>query len=129
MHISEIARFLKEEEKKTLTLEKGEYLIHAGDFPHEIFLVCSGTVHLEYKGQRSSRREGQNPGLNRQIWGLKEAILKVPYACSAVAKESLLVNVYPWECIYQISDENPGLRLKLMEMIAQEINQTALHFE
>lgn len=101
-------------------IKKGQYLFKEGEKPHGLICLASGKVKV-FKNGVGGRCQILKLVRQQNFIGYKALFSDVPWSVSAIAIEDSAICIFEKNSFIRILKKNPGLSLKLIKVIADEL--------
>lgn len=119
LYIDDLEKF--SHSKSCIFVKDGDYIFHEGKYPSGIFCIHKGKIKLSRDGQEG-REHIVRFAKEGDILGYKALITGGTYSASAVALDDCHICVIPRELFFEMIQNNPKLSMKMMEILANELN-------
>lgn len=126
MHKSRIYSSVFKSKGVELVLQKGEYLFNKGDKPQYVYYIRSGIIKLT---GNSISNKSDIIIEDEQFIGIKEMFINKEYQLSALVIESTEVIAVSKEEFFDTINENPKLRLTLMQFLSCQFDKVNSPYE
>jgi CRP-like cAMP-binding protein len=101
-------------------IKKGQYLFKEGEKPHGLICLASGKVKV-FKNGVGGRCQILKLVRQQNFIGYKALFSDVPWSVSAIAIEDSAICIFEKNSFIRILKKNPGLSVKLIKVIADEL--------
>ena len=124
MHKYILYNIIFKSRSKELFLQERKYLFRKGDSPQEVYFIKSGKIELiNGKLQKNKIVERDH------FLGIKEIFLKNRYAVSAMVIDKAEILIVRKENFFNTIDQNPMLKLHLMQYLCSKIGEINSFYE